>query len=132
MSTSSDAVRGSPTIALARSRPHGRLQWRRGLGLLALVVGAVLFLFPFYYMIVGALQLAPDTGISGAFPSPGNLTLGNFADINAQVDLVRTLINSGIFTAGVLLGTFFIGLLADKVLFSPWESFLHRRWGTAK
>jgi NitT/TauT family transport system permease protein len=26
----------------------------------------------------------------------------------------------------------FIGLLADKVLFSPWESFLHRRWGTAK
>jgi NitT/TauT family transport system permease protein len=23
-----------------------------------------------------------------------------------------------------------IGLLADKVLFSPWERFLHRRWGT--
>ena len=22
------------------------------------------------------------------------------------------------------------GLLADKVLFSPWERFLHRRWGT--
>ena len=116
MSTSSDAVRGSPTIALARSRPHGRLQWRRGLGLLALVVGAVLFLFPFYYMIVGALQLAPDTGISGAFPSPGNLTLGNFADINAQVDLARTLLNSGIFTAGVLLATFLIGLPAGYAL----------------
>jgi NitT/TauT family transport system permease protein len=25
-----------------------------------------------------------------------------------------------------------IGLLADKVFFSPWESFLHRRWGTSK
>ena len=25
-----------------------------------------------------------------------------------------------------------IGLLADKVLFSPWEKFLHRRWGTGK
>ena len=25
-----------------------------------------------------------------------------------------------------------IGLLADKVLFSPWERFLHRRWGTAR
>jgi NitT/TauT family transport system permease protein len=23
-----------------------------------------------------------------------------------------------------------IGLVADKVLFSPWERFLHRRWGT--
>ena len=22
-----------------------------------------------------------------------------------------------------------IGLLADKILFSPWERFLHRRWG---
>jgi len=25
-----------------------------------------------------------------------------------------------------------IGLLADKLLFSPWERFLHRRWGTGK
>jgi hypothetical protein len=25
-----------------------------------------------------------------------------------------------------------IGLLADKILFSPWERFLHRRWGTLK
>lgn len=25
-----------------------------------------------------------------------------------------------------------IGLLADKILFSPWERFLHRRWGTTK
>ena len=33
---------------------------------------------------------------------------------------------------GIMLVIVFIGLLADKVLFSPWESFLHRRWGTAK
>jgi NitT/TauT family transport system permease protein len=25
-----------------------------------------------------------------------------------------------------------IGLLTDKILFSPWEEFLHRRWGTGK
>jgi NitT/TauT family transport system permease protein len=24
----------------------------------------------------------------------------------------------------------FIGLLADRLLFSPWERFFHRRWGT--
>jgi NitT/TauT family transport system permease protein len=31
---------------------------------------------------------------------------------------------------GVMLVIVFIGLLADKVLFSPWERFVHRRWGT--
>jgi len=33
---------------------------------------------------------------------------------------------------GVMVVIVFIGLLADKVLFSPWERFLHRRWGTSK
>ncbi len=33
---------------------------------------------------------------------------------------------------GVMLVIVFIGLLADKVLFSPWEKFLHHRWGTAQ
>jgi NitT/TauT family transport system permease protein len=31
---------------------------------------------------------------------------------------------------GIMLVIVFIGLLADKVLFSPWERFLHKRWGT--
>ncbi len=30
---------------------------------------------------------------------------------------------------GIMLIIVLIGLLADKVLFSPWERFLHRRWG---
>jgi NitT/TauT family transport system permease protein len=25
-----------------------------------------------------------------------------------------------------------IGLLADKIIFSPWERFLHNRWGTGR
>ena len=33
---------------------------------------------------------------------------------------------------GVMLVIIAIGLLADKILFSPWEKFLYRRWGTAK
>lgn len=32
---------------------------------------------------------------------------------------------------GVIFVIVLIGLLADKILFSPWEKFLHRRWGTA-
>lgn len=31
---------------------------------------------------------------------------------------------------GVMVVIVVIGLLADKLLFSPWERFLHRRWGT--
>ncbi|HUJ44728.1 MAG TPA: ABC transporter permease [Opitutaceae bacterium] len=31
---------------------------------------------------------------------------------------------------GIMVVIVLIGLLADKVLFSPWERFLHRRWGT--
>ena len=33
---------------------------------------------------------------------------------------------------GIMLIIIVIGLLADKILFSPWERFLYRRWGTAK
>jgi NitT/TauT family transport system permease protein len=33
---------------------------------------------------------------------------------------------------GIMVVIVIIGLLTDKILFSPWESFLHRRWGTAK
>ncbi len=105
-----------PASKVAPHAPAARFTWRRVAGMAVLVLGALIFLFPFYYMVVGALQREPNSDLSGAFPSPGNLTLANFADINAQVDLVRTLINSGIFTGGVLLATFVIGLLAGYAL----------------
>ena len=31
---------------------------------------------------------------------------------------------------GVMVAIVLIGLIADKLLFSPWERFVHRRWGT--
>jgi NitT/TauT family transport system permease protein len=33
---------------------------------------------------------------------------------------------------GIMLVIILIGVLADKILFSPWERFLYRRWGTTK
>ena len=33
---------------------------------------------------------------------------------------------------GIMFVIVLIGLLTDKILFSPWERFLHRRWGTEK
>jgi len=83
---------------------------------LALLAGAFVFLFPFYYMLVGSLQTEPDPTVGGAFPDPGNLTGHNYAEINAAIDLGRSLLNSGIFTGGVILGTLVFGVLAGYAL----------------
>ncbi|MCD4525720.1 carbohydrate ABC transporter permease [Nocardioides sp. cx-173] len=82
---------------------------------LVLYAGALVFLFPFYYMVVGSLQKEPDTSLGGAFPT-GGFTLDNYTQINERVDLVQSLVNSGIFTGGVLLGTVVFGVLAGYAL----------------
>lgn len=94
-----------------RSVTTGRL-----LRLAALTIGAVGFLFPFYYMLIGSLQAEPDTGPGGAFPDPGNLTVGNYTEIDQAVSLGQALVNSGVFTGGVLLCTIVVGVLAGYAL----------------
>src|SRR5689334_4744779 len=122
MATTARTTQGSaPEAARERvppeqRRPRRPSPWPRAVSITLLLVGALAFLFPFYYMIVGALQKAPDTDISGAFPRPGNLTLANLSDINDAIDLPRTLLNSGIFTGGVILCTLVGGLLAGYAL----------------
>jgi len=75
----------------------------------------VVFLFPFYYMLVGSLQAKSDTSIGGAFPVKG-WTLNNYREINSRVDLLQSLVNSGIFTGGVILATVVFGVLAGYAL----------------
>ncbi len=77
--------------------------------------GALLFVFPFYYMLVSSLQEEPDTSLKGAFPT-GGFTLDNYIAIDERVDLLQSLVNSGIFTGGVLLGTVVFGVLAGYAL----------------
>lgn len=98
------------------SRPQAIL---RGV---VLTVGAFAFLFPFYYMLIGSLQASPDTTVAGAFPNPANITLHNYAAIDSRINLLQGLVNSGIFTGGVLLGTVVFGVLAGYAL-----SILHWR-----
>jgi multiple sugar transport system permease protein len=88
---------------------------RKWLGRAVLFLGALLFLFPFYYMVVASFQEEPDTSLAGAFPTSG-FTLDNYRDINARIDLVGSLLNSGIFTGGVLLTTVVFGVLAGYAL----------------
>ena len=80
-----------------------------------LLLGAVVFLFPFYYMLVGSLQSESDTSVAGAFPVDG-WTFDNYRAINSRVDLVGSLVNSGIFTGGVILCTVVFGVLAGYAL----------------
>ena len=79
---------------------------------IVLGLGAVAFLFPFYYMVVGSFQTDVDPTIAGAFPEPSNLTTENYVAINERINLFQGLLNSGIFTGGVLLGTLVFGVLA--------------------
>jgi multiple sugar transport system permease protein len=83
---------------------------------IVLGLGALAFLFPFYYMIVGSLQKSLDSSLSGAFPNPGNLTGSNYAAIDSRIDLLQGLVNSGIFTGGVLVCTAFFGVLVGYAL----------------
>ncbi|NLP84104.1 carbohydrate ABC transporter permease [Microbacterium sp. CFH 90308] len=94
---------------------------RRALGskvalYVVLSLGALAFLFPFYYMVIGSLQTDVDTTVAGAFPDPSNLTLDNYVAINERINLFQGLLNSGIFTGGVLLGTVVFGVLAGYAL----------------
>src|SRR3954449_2945114 len=81
----------------------------------ALFLGALVFLFPFYYMLVGSFQKSPDTTVRGIFPT-GGWTLHNYTDINSRVNLLQSLLNSVIVTSGVLLGTVVFGVLAGYAL----------------
>ncbi|MEV6296181.1 carbohydrate ABC transporter permease [Streptomyces sp. NPDC051896] len=100
-----------------RTSEHAPRPRSRSIGSrIALLVGAFAFLFPFYYMIIGSLQKEPDSSPSGAFPDPSNLSLHNYAAIDSAISLGRSLVNSGIFTGGVIICTTVFGLLAGYAL----------------
>ncbi|GAA2071384.1 carbohydrate ABC transporter permease [Actinomadura alba] len=109
----------SRTASVGDARPRketGGSRSRAAVRYGVLLIGAFVFLFPFYYMLIGSLQAEPDSSPSGAFPAPGNLTVANYSEIDRAIDLVQSLINSGIFTGGVILCTVVFGLLAGYAL----------------
>jgi len=53
------------------------------------------------------------------------LGLGHLLHYGRELHLMQQVV-------AIMLVIILIGLLADKLVFSPWERFLHRRWGTAK
>ncbi|SCK34378.1 carbohydrate ABC transporter membrane protein 2, CUT1 family (TC 3.A.1.1.-) [Streptomyces sp. WMMB 714] len=89
---------------------------RRPLSLLVLLLGAVVFLFPFLYMFGESLQKATTGDLGSAVPRPGSSGTQNYEAINTAISLGTSLINSGIFTMGVLLCTLVLGVLTGYAL----------------
>ncbi|HWS52375.1 MAG TPA: carbohydrate ABC transporter permease [Microbacterium sp.] len=87
----------------------------RILSVTLLTIAAIGFAFPFYFMLVGAFQQNPTNAPNELFPTDG-WTVDNFVAIDSRIDLVGSLVNSLIFTAGVLLGTVVFGLLAGYAI----------------
>ncbi|MEU9205084.1 carbohydrate ABC transporter permease [Streptomyces sp. NPDC048332] len=94
--------------------PARRLSAGSAVRYVLLSLGAVAFLFPFYYMIVGSLRGKTVGDLSAAVPS--GLTGGNYTAVNSAISLGRSLLNSGIMTIGVLVCTLVFGVLAGYAL----------------
>jgi ABC-type glycerol-3-phosphate transport system permease component len=111
--TVSDETTARPR-RIAKKPPLTRAQ--SALRGVVLALGALAFLFPFYYMVIGSLQTKPDPTVAGAFPHPSNLTVENYAAIDSRIGLLSGLLNSGIFTVGVLACTLVFGVLVGYAL----------------
>ncbi|WP_189035846.1 carbohydrate ABC transporter permease [Streptomyces daqingensis] len=81
-----------------------------------LLLGAVAFLFPFLYMFGESLQKANTGELGSVLPRPGSSGTQNYEAVNGAVSLGTSLINSGVFTIGVLLCTLVLGVLAGYAL----------------
>ncbi|MGO1849054.1 MAG: carbohydrate ABC transporter permease [Candidatus Microbacterium stercoravium] len=106
----------SETVPAGRTRSSFGARVMIGLRFALLVLGAIISLLPFYYMIIGALQKQRDTSFLGLLPLPGNLTLDNFVGVNESLNLLQSLGNSLIMTAGVMGCTLVFGLLVGYAL----------------
>lgn len=91
---------------------HPASWWRY----VVLGLGAALFLFPFYYMVIGSFAKRGDGSARGLVPGGFGWTFRNYTEINKAIDLGRSLLNSLIFTAGVLVCTLLFGTLAGYAL----------------
>ncbi|WP_399880357.1 carbohydrate ABC transporter permease [Streptomyces sp. BBFR51] len=115
MSASTPAPDGAVAHTTDHAGPAGsRRPWGTAAKYLLLGLGAVAFLFPFYYMIVGSLRKTTTGDLSSAVPR--GLTGANYTAVNGAISLGRSLLNSGIMTVGVLLCTLVFGVLAGYAL----------------
>ena len=115
-------VRNIPPIYARAARTMGSGEWRTWLTVmlpaaLPSIVGGMKQGWAFAWRSLMAAEIYV-TILSG-------FGLGHLLHYGRELNAMEQVI-------GIMLVLLLIGLLADKILFSPWERFLRRRWGTAR
>jgi multiple sugar transport system permease protein len=99
--------------AVTTSRPGAKGRWATHLlAYFALLIGAVAFLFPFYYMVIGSISPAREVGDV----IPSSIDLANWRFMLSRIPVGRNLLNSVVYAGGVIASTLVIGSLTGYAL----------------
>jgi multiple sugar transport system permease protein len=94
-------------------RPGAKHTWAPHLlSYVALTIGAIAFLFPFYYMVVGSV--APSRDIGRVFPH--GFELANWRFMLSRIPVGRNLFNSGVYAGGIIVSTLIVGSMTGYAL----------------
>ncbi|RMG66421.1 MAG: carbohydrate ABC transporter permease, partial [Calditrichaeota bacterium] len=92
---------------------------RRGMTYLILLAGAVVFVYPFLWMLLASL--APEPDIARLVLLPSRITVENYRLMMAKIPILRALLNSllvaGSVTAGVLVFGSMVGYALSRLQF---------------
>lgn len=78
----------------------------------ALIIGAIVFLFPFYYMVVGSISPAKEVGRI----IPSRIDLSSWDYMLSRIPVTRNLLISFVYAGGVVLSTLLVGSLTGYAL----------------
>jgi multiple sugar transport system permease protein len=99
-----EAARPIAAVAPSRRRRPSRLFSESILPRIILIVGAALFILPFYWMLVSALKTNTELAVSPPTPLPGVWAWNNFVDAVNYIPFGLYAINSLIITIGATIG----------------------------
>lgn len=102
---SEPGIRGS-------SRRQGQRHLGRVLAYIAVVIGAIAFLFPFYFMAIGSVSPANEVGRV----VPSHFDLANWRYMLSRIPIGRNLLNSAVYAGGVIVSTLVVGSLTGYAL----------------
>lgn len=93
-------------------RASKRSKAAQALAYVALALGAIAFLFPFYYMVIGSVSPANEVGRL----VPSRIDLANWDYMLSRIPVARNLLNSLVYAGGVIVSTLIVGSLTGYAL----------------
>lgn len=93
-------------------RPSLRSRLVQTLAYVALLAGAIAFLFPFYYMVIGSVSPANEVGRI----IPSRIEFANWEYMLSRIPVGRNLFNSLVYAGGVIVSTLVVGSITGYAL----------------